>query len=287
MPDKKTKLVKTSDPLVSVIVVNYKTKKITADTISSILADKGLSLKAEDDKTQIEIILVDNNSEDDSVQFLRKKFRGKVTFISAKRNIGFGPANNLAANQARGTYLFFLNSDTLVQSNCIQNLTHFLDHNPEYGVVSPTIYLKGLKNIQPASFGKFPSLSRIIFRTSFMKRPKLNLSFTSTETDWVTGAAMMIPKDVYWAVGGFDSRYFMYFEDQDLCADIKKLGYKVAVVHNSSIVHLVGKSMKKGSAKTKIYDLSQEQFYLKHYGWFKTSLMIVLRWPWKLIRAVR
>ena len=220
------------------------------------------------------------------MSFLKKKFKNKVKFISARRNIGFGPANNLAANQAVGLYLFFLNSDTLVQPGCIQSLTHFLDHNAEFGIVGPSVYLKNKKDIQPGSFGKFPSLSRVLLRTATPAKPKLNKSFDFTKTDWITGAAMMVPQNIFWAAGGFDSRYFMYFEDQDLCADINKLGYKTGIVHNAAIVHLVGKSMKKSRQKFSIYDQSQEQYYLKHYGWFKTSLLIILRWPWKLFRSI-
>ncbi len=287
MAEKKTKIKRESKPLVSILIVNYKTKKITADTIDSILADISLTRTSTKDKIKIEIILVDNNSNDGSVSYLKKRFKNQVQFIQTKRNIGFGPANNLAANSALGRYLFFLNSDTLVQEQCIEKIVRFLDGHPEYGVVGPKVLLKNKKDIQPASFGKFPSLSRVLFRNSTVKRPRLDERFVCTNTDWVTGAAMMIPAEIFWAVGGFDPRFFMYFEDQDLCADIKKLGFQTAVLNDAEMIHLVGKSMKKSKQKYAIYDNSQEQYYLKHYGWLKTSLMVTLRWPWKIIRALR
>lgn len=289
----------TETPVVSVIILNYKTKKLTIDCINSLLADQSLSVSAANGKTHqqtskqlpvnqlsIEIIVVDNASDDDSVSTIQQTFGQTIKLIAAERNLGFGPGNNLGAAQASGTYLFFLNSDTLVKPAAVNELVKFLDRHQDYGLVGPKVLLPDAKTVQPASFGKMPTLNRLITRSYVLRKPKLDIRFLSTDVDWVTGAALMMPHDLFSAIGGFDSRYFMYFEDQDLALTVKKSGLKVAVVHEAEILHLGGKSIKRPQIRWQYYDQSQERFFLKHYGWFKTYLMVLLRLPWKLMRRL-
>lgn len=274
------------EPVVSIIIVNYKTAKLTSSAVNSLLTDTTLSIHGAEGRTPIEIIVVDNASDDGSAAKLESEFGDRITLLTTERNLGFGPANNLGAGQAKGRYLFFLNSDTLELHGAVTTLVAFLDRHPEYGVVGPKVVLKDQQTIQPASFGRFPTLTRTVRRNSGVKRPRLDLRFVCTDTDWVTGAALMITNDVFWGTGGFDQRYFMYFEDQDVCANVKYTGLKVAVVHDAAIVHFGGQSLPNGKKKYEYYDHSQEQFWLKHYGWLKTGLMVCLRFPWKIWRSL-
>ncbi|MDO8472097.1 MAG: glycosyltransferase family 2 protein [bacterium] len=273
-------------PVVSIIIVNYKTAKLTSDAVNSLLTDTSLSIHGAEGRTPIEIIVIDNASADGSAAKLEQDFGDRITLLTTERNLGFGPANNLGATQAKGLYLFFLNSDTLELHGAVTTLVAFLDRHPGYGVVGPKVLLPDKETIQPASFGRFPTLTRTLRRTSAVKKPQLDLRFVCTDTDWVTGAALMITAAVFWNTGGFDQRYFMYFEDQDVCANVIKMGAKIAVVHDAAIVHFGGQSLPNGKKKYEYYDHSQEQFFLKHYGWLKTGLMVCLRFPWKIWRSL-
>lgn len=272
------------EPVVSVIIVNYKTADLTLDAINSLLEDNSLTIHGAESRLPIEIIVVDNASDDGSAEKIEKHFKDRITLITTARNLGFGPANNLGASRARGTYLFFLNSDTIELHGAVATLAAFLDRHPDYAIVGPKVLLKDRKTVQPASFGTFPTLSRTLTRRNNRQKITFDTRFVSTDTDWVTGAALMVTSEAFWASGAFDNRYFMYFEDQDVCANVKKLGLKVGVVHDAAIVHLGGKSLAKGKKKYEYYDTSQEQFFLKHYGWFKTALLVAARLPWKLLR---
>lgn len=263
---------------VSIIILNYKTKKLTADCVNSVLDNKPNSSH--------EIIVVDNASNDGSVPYLEKRFGKRIKIVETKRNLGFGPGNNLGAKDATGYYLLFLNSDTIVQPEAIDTLINFADKHPEYGAMGPAVMLKNNKDVQPASFGKLPNIWRLLARNTTSKKPHLDSRFVCTETEWLTGAALLIPNEVYWAVGGFDSRYFMYFEDQDICANILKLGYEICVVNDARIIHLGGQSIINTKKRNSYYDESQEQFFIKHHGLITTWLMVALRLPWKLVRSI-
>jgi len=260
---------------VSVIVLNFNTPKLTVSCVKSVIAHtKNIAY---------EIIVVDNASTDDSVSQFKKQLPKTVKLVVAERNLGFGPGNNLGSQAARGDYLFFINSDTLIETNCIAALTHFADLHPEYPLVGPTVLMPKTKTVQPASFGKLPSLWRLITRQQ--NAPcKIDQRLDYSETEWVTGAAIFILADVFIAVGGFDSRFFMYFEDQDLAAGVRSLGGKVAVVHAAEIIHLGGKSIGKKKVRFQYYDESQVKYFMKHRGLIVTGLLLLLRLPWRLLR---
>lgn len=260
---------------VSVIVLNYNTPKLTLDCVKSVIAHT--------QGTAFEIIVVDNASTDDSRVYLKKHLPKSVKLVTAERNLGFGPGNNLGADAAVGEYLFFINSDTLLESNCLAALTAFADQHPQYPLLGPVVQLPKTHAIQPASFGKLPTLARLLSRQQ--NAPcTIDESQEYTETEWVTGAALFIAADVFIAAGGFDSRYFMYFEDQDLCAAVQKLGGAIAVVHAAQIIHLGGKSIGKKNVRYHYYDESQVRYFMKHHGYIATALLIMLRWPWRLVR---
>lgn len=260
---------------VSVIVLNYNTPKLTVSCVKSVIAHtKNIAY---------EIIVVDNASTNDSVSYFKKQLPKTVKLVAAERNLGFGPGNNLGAQEARGDYLFFINSDTLLESNCISSLAEFADSHPEFPLIGPTVLLPKTKTVQPASFGQLPTLWRLVSRQQHTLT-KINPQLEYVETGWVTGAALFISTDVYIAAGGFDSRYFMYYEDQDLCANVRKLGGRIAVVPAAQIIHLGGKSIGKKKIRYRYYDESQVKYFIKHHGLISTILLIVIRWPWRWFR---
>lgn len=276
---KTTVITSASDPVVSVIILHYRTYELTADCLTSLLAQETAPAH--------EIIVVDNDSSDGSGAKLQKKFSGKFTLVSAERNLGFGPGNNLGAQHARGRYLFFINSDTLLLPTTLADLIAAADQLPAYGLLSPRVVLKDGQTVQPASFGRTASVWRLLTRRVDLPASYLQGYETVAPVDWVTGAAMLIPQDVWRQVGGFDIRYFMYWEDQDLCRSIKAAGWQIGVALDSTIIHLGGKSERLTKERYRHYDRSQRQFILKHEGIIAFLLFIILSWPWKWQRNRR
>ena len=255
---------------ISIIIINYKTKEMTSDCIESVLQFES--------KIKLEVIVVDNDSGEDEILFLKNKFDNKVKFIANDVNIGFGGANNQAAKIAQGDLLFFLNSDTIVGENIFEKIIdNFNDSS--IGMVSPFL-LTGERVAQSHAFGVFPDIHNTIFKK------KVNYKVNSNkliEVDWFSGAAMVVRKEVFEKIGSFDENFFMYFEDIDLCRRIKNIEKRIIVDKNISIIHLGGKSLEEHSKRKRMYYDSQNYYFKKYYGFFAMMLVRFIRAPYKLI----
>lgn len=221
-----------TNPLLSIIIVSFNTCQITLDCLKSVFADKGLEYNLDginsNEKIPTEIIVVDNNSHDDSVKELQKI--KNITFIANKDNTGFGKANNQAIKISKGNYILLLNSDTIVLHSAISQSLTWLSAHPESHMCSAQLLNKDM-SIQ-ASGGYFPTLSNTIawslglddlplfnylvkpfhpHTPQFYTREKLFLK--DHQQDWVTGAFMLIRRSVVDKTHGFDDSYFMYGEE--------------------------------------------------------------------------
>jgi len=228
----------------SVIIVSFNTVGLLRDCIRGV-KDKAGNL-------DLEIIVVDNCSKDGSVEMVRAEFPD-VVLIANEKNTGFGAANNQGLNVAKGKYILLLNSDTIVHEGALNKLVDYLDKNADVKIVGPKLLNPDLtvqmqcKRGFPGFFnsvGHFSGLARI-----FPQNPYLGGYFSpmpndiTHEVDAVSGACMMINRDIIARAGGlFDEQFFMHFEDIDLCFRVKKLGFKVVYVHDSEVVHLKGQS---------------------------------------------
>ncbi|CAA9203702.1 Poly(ribitol-phosphate) beta-N-acetylglucosaminyltransferase TarP [Flavobacterium bizetiae] len=222
---------------VSVIFVNYNTVSLLIDAIDTVL-NKTLDIK-------YEIIVVDNNSNDNSKSILWHKYGQKVNYIDLSENIGFGRANNEGMKKAAGRNVFLLNPDTLLNNNAIKILSNYLDANKQVGVVGASLYNED--GSPQASYSFFyPSLSyefsNLLHLSFLFNTETFNDSVFPKEVKRVVGAAMMIKKEVIEKVGMFDPRFFMYAEEDEWCYRITKAGYKLVNLPESSITHLDGKS---------------------------------------------
>jgi len=259
--------------MVSIIIVNYNTKRTTAKCLKSVFA-YCTSAK--------EVIVVDNNSSDGSGEFLEKNFPS-VKILKNKKNLGFARANNQGAAQARGDILFFLNSDVLIQRNIISVIEEDLYQYNNRGVAAPSL-LTEQRVEQEHSHGDFPGLFSLVvnkLKTGKKKKTKDGI----IETDWVSGAALAVKKRVYDRVGGFDEGFFMYFEDIDLCRRIKDQGYKVIQDKRISLIHRGGVSFGNAYKKKKqYYYRSQDYYFTKNHGKMATGSLKALRYPCKLFK---
>lgn len=230
----------------SVIITSFNTKQILLDCLDTIIKyTKGVSY---------EIIIVENGSKDGSLEAISKyaKTNNQVTLIDAKENTGFGKGANIGVKNATGKYLLFLNSDTLFFENSLKKTLDFIRKKPKLGVYSCQLLNKD-QTFQPSG-GHFPTLLNVLAWQFFIDDlPAINSlipSFHPSEsafdknkkTDWVTGAYMVVPKDIFNKVNGFDENIFMYTEEMEITYRIKQLGLRTYLDKSHSIIHLGGAS---------------------------------------------
>ena len=229
------------NPILSIIIVSYNTREITLNCLESIQKDKGLTFnlnKIDDsDKIPTEIIVIDNNSTDDSVKELKKLTTNKlitIQLITNHTNLGFAKANNQGIKIARGNYLLLLNSDTLILHSAISQSLNWLSTHPEAHLCSAQLLNKDL-TIQGCG-GYFPNLLNTLawsfglddlpFFNSILRpfHPHPPHFYTHEKfflkdhpQDWVSGAFMLLRRSIVDATQGFDENYFMYGEEVEWC----------------------------------------------------------------------
>jgi GT2 family glycosyltransferase len=224
-----------------------------------------------------EIIVVDNASTDASVEYLREKFDA-IKFIKNDNNEGFAKANNTALKECNGDYVLFLNPDTIVSENILQNCIHFLQQHKEAGAVGVRM-IDGSGNFLPESKRSFPSPRISFFKLSglsslFPKSKTFNryaLGFLAEnevhEVDVLCGAFLMTRKDLLLQLNGFDEEFFMYGEDIDLCYRILEAGFKNYYLGNETVIHFKGESSKQETSRhIKIFYEAMTTFVRKHYS---------------------
>lgn len=251
----------------SVIIVNYNVKEFILNLLGSLYPAL--------ENISSEIIVVDNASEDDSVESIRKKYP-EITLIENKINIGFGAANNLGLEKSSGRFILFLNPDTIVRPNTFSTMIKFFEENSDAGMA-------GCKILNPdgslqlpcrrsfpgpwTSFTKLTGLSTLFPKSRLFA--KYNLTYLDEnetyEVDAISGAFMMLRREVYEKIGGFDPIFFMYGEDLDLCYRTQKEGYKVYYVHSTEIIHYKGESTKRSNIdETNVFYKAMQLFVKKH-----------------------
>jgi GT2 family glycosyltransferase len=252
----------------SVIIVNYNTVNLTRNCLNSLLEYSNLH--------NLEFIVVDNASSDDSFAVLNKEFGARIKLIKNSINIGFGAANNLGAFEAKGDILLLLNSDTLLKMDIFSVLEKTFV-NEKIGIASPILLLANGQQ-QPHASGKIPSLKTLLFERG-------KISFLNDNLDWVSGAALAIRRSVFEKITGFDESFFMYFEDIDLCKRVKSLGYEVVLCPEAFLTHFGGASLGSGDeVRKKYYYQSQDYFYAKYYGFISRNIVKALRFFYRFFK---
>lgn len=219
----------------SIIIVSYNTSQITKDCIESVV----LSLK--NSKLKYEIVVIDNDSSDDSVEqlkILKTKYR-QIQLLESGKNIGFGPANNQCVKKVKGEYILLLNSDTVVLNDAIEKLLEFTKSNPDAHFVGGK--LLNSNRTSQASAAPFYSLP-IVFAALFLKGDYWGLTRSSPNTtrkvDWVSGACILTKKTNFEKLGGFDEDVFLYMEEVDLLYRAKKMGFNTYFFPEAQFIHI-------------------------------------------------
>lgn len=259
------------DPKVSVIFVNYKTPKMTADAINSV--------KEKTKDVTYEIIVVDNSCDKNEYNELVNEINdANIKIIDAKENLGFGKANNLGSTYAKGEYLFFLNTDTLLLNDAISILANYLDSNSNVGIVGGNLYTKNMKPhhsfynkvVDFKSDKKEQKIFSIILKLIINKN-KYEFNFTGLPKrikGYICGADLMIRKNTFLKINGFEKDIFMYAEDTMLCYRvITDLNMDIYNIPSAKIIHYEGKSFTHFSEfKGKIYIEAKYTYYTKIFG---------------------
>ena len=256
-----------SNPTISIIIVNYNVKDFLQNLINSI--EKAVQ------EINSEIIVVDNASTDNSVEFLREKFP-YIKIIANEKNLGFSKANNIGLKEAKGDYLILLNPDTLVSEDTFTKMIEFVKKTNNIGLAGCKI-LKPDGSLYLACRRSFPgpwtSFCRVTGLSNLFPKSRLfaryNLTYLDEnktyEVDAISGSFMMFTREVYNKVGGLDEQFFMYGEDLDLCYRIQKAGYKVYYFPETQIIHFSGESTKRSSIdETKHFYNAMHLFVKKH-----------------------
>lgn len=255
---------------ISVIIVNYNVKYFLEVCLHSVLrATNGFDA---------EVIVVDNNSTDCSMQMVAEKFP-TVIRIENKDNAGFGRANNQGVAIAKGEYILFLNPDTVMPEDFFTKTIGYMDAHPEAGSIGPKL-LDGKGQFAPDGKKSFPSLSVAIFKTTginkvFSKSPYFNKYYAvhigeneTAAVDVLSGCCMLVRTAVLPKIGGaFDEDYFMYCEDVDLSYRIQKAGYQNIYFPEATLIHYKGESTRKATLSyVRIFNEALSTFVRKHYS---------------------
>ena len=253
----------------SIIIVNYNAGRLLTECIDSIYK--------ESIATPFDVWVVDNNSQDNCITMIKQYFP-RVNVIENRTNIGFAKANNMALSKSKTDYFLLLNPDTVVRDNAIEKVVKFMDRNPEVGIVGCRV-LNEDGTLQLACRRSIPTSHVAFFRLSGLSRlfpnskitAKYNLTYLdpneTNEVDAVSGAFLMIRREVVDNIGMLDERFFMYGEELDWCLRTKKAGWTVMYYPDAEIIHYKGECSKSNSRKATFeFYRSMYLFHKKHFA---------------------
>ena len=269
--------------ILSVVIVSYNVKFFLEQCLSSLKkAIEGSSLL----NGQSEVFVVDNASSDGSLDFLMPLFPS-FHYIQNKENAGFAKANNQALSHCAGEFVLFLNPDSILAEDSLDICFSFFRSTPAAGALGIRMidgmgnYLKESKRGFPspgASFFKMSGLARLfprskVFSAYYMGHLHEGVSHA---VDILSGAFMMVKKNILDKTGGFDEQFFMYAEDIDLSFRIRKSGYRNYYLSDTTMIHFKGESTKKDFRYIKMFYAAMELFLKKHFTGGRSSFQLFL-----------
>lgn len=253
----------------SVVILNWNARDYLVDSLRSIFDQEW--------RANIEVIVVDNNSNiDDSVQVVQRDFP-QAQLIANPINEGFAKGNNRGLQAARGRLILFLNPDTVVHPGALDTLVDWMEAHPEAGVCGPK--LLNPDNTLQTSCRSFPSFGTGLFRSTFLGRMFPNNPWTRSylmldfhhdreaSVDWLSGAALLARREALDEVGSWDEDFFMYCEDVDLCYRMKEAGWDRVYVPQAVVTHRIGASSDWIQGTTiRRHHMAMLRYYIKHHG---------------------
>jgi GT2 family glycosyltransferase len=281
---------------VSVVIVSFNTRDVLRECLDTVARESaGL---------RVQTIVVDNGSRDGSIEMLRADFPD-VELIVSPENLGFGRANNLAFEKTRGRYIVMLNSDAFLTPHALRLSVEHMDANPRAGLGGAR--LVGRDGSWQPSARRFPTLTTDLFVYSGLAdryaQSRILGGYNRTwadpleaaQVDWVPGAYSILRPEALAAAGPFDPRFFLYYEEVDLCRRIRAAGYTVWYWPDIVVVHIGGESsrqfktlqMSTSGAQLTLWRMrSTLLYYRKHHGLASLGARF-LEVAWHRFRALR
>jgi len=252
-PDNRGAAIRQRTPDLSIIIVNWHSAEFVRACVDSV--------REHTKRLTYEILVVDNASFDGCDEAL-KKHAPDVDYIQCDENVGFAKANNRGFRASRGKSLLFLNPDTEVVAPAIDLLHRALQQLPDAGAVGARL-LNGDGSLQTSCIQSFPTILNQALDSEFFRRkwpqsglwgtkPFLRDDDRPAEVEAVSGACLMIKRDVFERIGGFSEDYFMYAEDMDLCYQVRKAGFKNYYVPEAEVIHFGGGSSRQAPSNFSI-----------------------------------
>ena len=259
-------------PDITISIVSYNTRDLLRLCLRALLA------REQEGEARLQIIVADNGSRDGSMEMARDEFPGVEAF-STGGNIGYGRANNLAFEKARGRYFFSLNSDTEVEPLALKTLLEFMDGHPDVGASGAQLmwpdgriqFSYGYDPTLPSIFYEQLGLHKLLHfdRVRHGAEMKPETDQEPFEAQHVAGACLFARRQAYAQVKGFDPVYFMYHEDTDLCIRLRKANWRIFLVPRARIVHHVGASSNDWQTRALMvssYNASRHLYFSRHGG---------------------
>ncbi len=236
----KSNLIAQIQPTLSLIIVSYNCAELLMECLASIARNPA--------SHEYEVILVDNASKDGTPDKVHEWFPG-VQVVRSSKNMGFAGANNRGALQAKGEYFLLLNPDTIVEPGALDALIATAQASQDIGVVGAR--LLNIKRLPTTSYGDFPDMRWIM--TVCAPIPGLHLRRSDRQlgrvvdhqkndfdADYVSGACMLVRRDLWNRLAGLDNQFFLYFEETDFCKRAHEAGYRILVSTGARVIHLEG-----------------------------------------------
>lgn len=278
----------------SIIIPSFNTKRLLENCLKSIYQSTR--------EISFEIIIVDNNSPYDIrkqiSQFKKRNKVKNIVLICNRKNFGYAKANNLGIRKAKGNYLLFLNSDTLILDRAIEKTLEYMEKHQEVDIVGCQLLNKD-KSIQPSG-GFLPNIGRIFYQMFFLDDlPLLNNFLQPYQVNngnfykksrflgWVSGAFFLTKKKVIKSLKGFDPDFFMYAEEVDFCYRAKLAGFKTFYYHQAKIIHYKGGGNKNSMERAILGEyMGLLKFFKKHYHFWQIKFLKFLLKSGALLRII-
>lgn len=258
----------------TIIIINFNTSNYTIECLKSVFKQTSKSIT-------FEIIVIDNNSTSHEVQFLEESLTqfSNITLVKNNKNVGFGGGNMVGAEKAKGKYIAFVNNDTILLNDCFNLIISAMESNQNYGVCGPQAF-KVNGNILP-TLDHFTSPLKELFGRSFLefinkeKYPKRKRAYREHQRgQFVSGSFMVLRKEDFDRIGGFDTAIFLYQEETDICKRLLKINKYAYLIPEAKFLHHHGASTKKSIAIKTELKLSTLYVIKKHYGWLAHKLIL-------------
>lgn len=270
----------------SIIIVNWNVRELLRACLASLEPSRV--------EMTLEVIVVDANSADGSVEMVRAEFPW-VHLVPCTENVGFPRGNNIGMAEATGEFFLLLNPDTVVQDGAPAKMLDYLRANADVGVLGPQL-LNPDGTVQ-SSRRRFPTLVTAFFESAWLEglAPGVLQRYYAldmpddrlADVDWLTGACIMVPRAVYEQVGGLDEGYFMYSEELDWCRRIKQAGWRVVYYPAARVVHHIGKSSDQAVTARHInFQRAKLRYFRKYHGRLVASVLrcfLLASYSWQLL----